>query len=208
MSLNKIVSYVAVVALVAVSVVMPVLVQAQTAMTVGIVTPVAGSTVMVGQTVTFTAQANGGNGIYSYGWDFGNNQQGSGRVFDQVYSVVGDYVVTVVAADTAGNTASANLAVHVVAGTNPNPTTLTISNVRVTDVTSNSAVVRWETNIPASSRVIYDTVSHASLGTAPNYGYANSTTVADTAPNGVTTHAVTVSGLAPATTYYFRAISQ
>jgi hypothetical protein len=57
MSLNKIVSYVAVVALVAVSVVMPILAQAQTAMTVGIVTPVAGSTVMVGQTVTFTAQA-------------------------------------------------------------------------------------------------------------------------------------------------------
>jgi hypothetical protein len=63
---------------------------------------------------------------------------------------------------------------------------------------------------PASSRVIYDTVSHASaVGAAgSNYGYANTTVATDVAPNGVTAHAVTISGLAPATTYYFRAISQ
>lgn len=208
MKLNNVFNYVAVVALVAAAVVIPVLAQAQTAMTTTIVTPVANATVNVGQTVAFTAQASGGNGIYNYGWDFGNGQQASGRVFDQVYNTAGNYVVTLVASDTAGNSASANTTVHVV--NNGTPAALAITNVRVTDITSNSVVVRWETNLPASSRVIYDTVSHASITgmAAPNYGYANSTTVADVAPNGVTTHAVTISGLAPATTYYFRAISQ
>lgn len=208
MKLNKIVSYMAVVALAGASVVLPVLAVAQTAMTVSVVAPAHNATITVGQTVAFTAQATGGNGLYSYAWDFGNGQQASGRVFDQVYNTVGDYVVTLVASDTAGSNASANITVHVVAGTNP--TTLTISNVRVTDITSSSVVVRWETNLPASSRVIYDTVSHASaVGAAgSNYGYANTTVATDVAPNGVTAHAVTISGLAPATTYYFRAISQ
>ncbi|MEK7505252.1 MAG: fibronectin type III domain-containing protein, partial [Patescibacteria group bacterium] len=81
------------------------------------------------------------------------------------------------------------------------------SNIRVTDVTQNSAIVRWTTNLGASSRVIYDTASHANLGEAPNYGYANSTETIDTGA-GVTEHAVTLTGLSPATTYYFRVISE
>lgn len=82
-----------------------------------------------------------------------------------------------------------------------------ISNLRATDITSNSVVIRWETDRPATSRVIYDTESHdLSDGPPPNYGYRFSTQTFDTNPK-VTEHAVQISGLTPSTTYYFRAVS-
>ncbi len=64
--------------------------------------------------------------------------------------------------------------------------------------------VVWTTDHPATSRVIYDTVSHAVLGAAPNYGYANST-VEDAVL--VTGHSVSVPGLTAGTTYFFRTVS-
>lgn len=90
---------------------------------------------------------------------------------------------------------------------------LRIVNVRVTDVTRSSAIIRWETvdlagnPKAADSRVIYDTASHPDISgqSAPNYGYQFSTGT-DTAL--VTSHAVTVSGLSSNTKYYFRAISE
>ncbi len=92
-------------------------------------------------------------------------------------------------------------------GTTTDP--LTISNIRVTDVTYNSAIVRWTTNKTASSRVIYDAVSHPSITgqSAPNFGYASSTATVDV-DTKVTEHAVTVTSLLPSTSYYFRVLSQ
>ena len=92
-------------------------------------------------------------------------------------------------------------------GTTTDP--LTISNIRVTDVTYNSAIVRWTTNKTASSRIIYDAVSHPSITgqSAPNFGYASSTVTTDVDIK-VAEHAVTVAGLLPSTTYYFRVLSQ
>lgn len=89
------------------------------------------------------------------------------------------------------------------------PDPLTISNIRVTDVTYQSAIVRWTTNLTASSRVIYDTVSHPSITgqSAPNFGYASSTATTDAGVK-VTEHAVSMTGLLPSTTYYFRVLSQ
>jgi PKD repeat protein len=86
-------------------------------------------------------------------------------------------------------------------------TDLIITNVRVTDITKNSVVIRWDTNLSANSRVIYDLVSHSSIAgqSAPNYGYQFSTAT-DSAL--ITSHAVTVSGLSANTHYYFRVISE
>ena len=70
-------------------------------------------------------------------------------------------------------------------------------------VGTTTTTITRTTDDPATSRVIYDTVSH-SLGAAPNYGYANST-VEDTTL--VTLHSVGVTGLTSGTTYYYRTVS-
>ncbi len=81
---------------------------------------------------------------------------------------------------------------------------LAISNEANRDSRTDTATVNWFTNLPATSRVIYDTVSHSTLGSPPNYGYAYST---DEDPTKVTFHTVTITGLIPETTYYWRAVS-
>ncbi len=69
---------------------------------------------------------------------------------------------------------------------------------------SSTATVVWSTNKPGTSRVVYDTVSHPILGDSPNYGYAYST-IEDS--NKVNLHSVTITGLIPGVTYYWRAVS-
>jgi len=68
----------------------------------------------------------------------------------------------------------------------------------------NTVTVSWFTNLPSTSRVIYDTVSHPVLGDPPNYGYAFSTSEDS---NKVTFHSMSIGGLEPDTTYYWRAVS-
>ena len=179
-------------------------VSAQTALQANILGPANGSSYAVGQLVSFGASAEGGSAPYVYNWDFGDGSSQSGQSFDRAYTQAGSRTVKLTVTDFAGATAEATRNITITSGTS-NP--LTISNVRVTDVTKNSAVVRWTTNKPATSRVIYDTVSHATLGSAPNYGYANTTGTTDV-DTKVTEHAVTVSGLSSQTTYYFRVISE
>jgi len=70
---------------------------------------------------------------------------------------------------------------------------LTITNVQASDINADSAVVTWQTNNPANSRVDY--------GTTANYG----SSVADAAT--VTNHSVTISGLANNTTYHYKVTS-
>ena len=69
-----------------------------------------------------------------------------------------------------------------------------------------SVIMTWFTNKAATSRVVYDNVSHPLGGTPPNYGYQWSTGTIDTDPK-ITFHIVTITGLLPATVYYFRPIS-
>lgn len=83
-------------------------------------------------------------------------------------------------------------------------TFLTIHTENTITADSDRATVSWFTNIPATTRVIYDTVSHPTLGSPPNYGYAFST-VEDT--NLVVYHVVELTGLTPGQTYYWRAVS-
>ena len=90
-----------------------------------------------------------------------------------------------------------------------------ISQESSQDVASASAIITWTTNVPATSRVVYDTVSHPVLGNSSClvpyeslncYGYANTTTIKDIASK-VLSHSVEIFGLSPDTTYYFRTIS-
>lgn len=290
----------------------PLLVLAQTALTASITAPSASQTLSVGQAVTFTGSASGGNAtFYSYVWNFGDGTFGAGSTFSKTYNSAGSYPVTLTVADHDGSQASISRTVTVTGGGNPgdttaptapvitsatpssgstatspattitwsastdagglagysylwdnNPTTnpdhtvdstgLTlnqnlsngtwyfhiiavdnagnvstptthygpitiqsattpvapvISNIRVDGITQTSVVIHWDTNIPADSRVIYDTVSHPTLGSAPNFGYAFSSDTFDTTTK-VTTHTVTLTGLTPNTQYFFRVLSQ
>jgi len=81
-----------------------------------------------------------------------------------------------------------------------------ISGESSSEIEDTSITITWTTDHAGTSRVIYDTVSHSILGSAPNYGYAYSTNETNTSPM-VTSHSVTVDSLSPETTYYFRAVS-
>jgi len=176
-----------------------------------IVAPANNSNVETGQTVTFTAAATGGEPPYAYTWDFGDGAEAFGQSYQKTYTEPGAKTVVLTITDFAARTATANINLTIIAPPPPSPPgePLTISNIRVTDVTHESAIIRWMTNRAASSRVIYDTVSHPSITgqSAPNFGYAFSTAILDTDPK-VVEHAVAVSSLSPNTTYYFRVISQ
>src|SRR5713101_5412333 len=79
-----------------------------------------------------------------------------------------------------------------VSGANNNLfTTLIISNVQTGSVTTSVSQVVWTTNVSADSSVDYGTTT----------AYGNSTPV-DSAM--VTSHQITLSGLAPGTTYYYQ----
>ncbi|MGQ9809363.1 MAG: family 10 glycosylhydrolase [Armatimonadota bacterium] len=69
-----------------------------------------------------------------------------------------------------------------------------ISDVAASGITNNSAVITWQTNVPATSRVEY--------GTTPAYGMSS---LLYSTPR--TAHTVTLTGLQPNTLYYYRVIS-
>src|SRR3989338_7061257 len=79
-----------------------------------------------------------------------------------------------------------------------------ISDETGSSVSQSSLTITWTTDFVATSRVVYDTVSHAVLGEAPNYGYTNSTVEDSTK---VTSHSVDLTGLTAGTTYYYRTVS-
>ncbi|MDO8575102.1 MAG: dockerin type I domain-containing protein, partial [bacterium] len=73
---------------------------------------------------------------------------------------------------------------------------------------TNSVTITWTTTHPATSRVIWDTISHNNASTTEagpvNYGYANSTTENVAL---ITSHSVAVGGLSSGTQYFFRTVS-
>ncbi|KKT55599.1 MAG: VCBS repeat-containing protein [Microgenomates group bacterium GW2011_GWC1_44_23] len=96
-----------------------------------------------------------------------------------------------------GNTATVNISID---------TPPLISSEAVNAPSETGVTIVWNTDHPSTSRVIYETISHPTLGDAPNYGYAHSTVEKDDSPK-VTSHAVTITGLTAGTTYYYRAVS-
>src|SRR6266481_4442318 len=71
------------------------------------------------------------------------------------------------------------------------PSTLVITNVQTASITTSSSQIVWATNVPANSSVDFGTTT----------AYGNSTPVDSTM---VTSHQVTLSGLAAGTTYYYQ----
>lgn len=138
---------------------------------------------------------SGLSGIY-YTTDTTTPSNTNGTLYSSPISIGVDTTLKAVAYDNAGNTSGVLEAVYGIAPV--------IFSETSSSVTSTSTTITWTTDDPATSRVIYDTVSHLVLGPAPNYGYANST-VED--PAKVTSHSVAVSGLSAGTTYYYRTVS-
>jgi len=83
---------------------------------------------------------------------------------------------------------------------------LIIFNEMVSEVTDTTATITWTTNKNATSRVVYDTVSHPEISgqLPPKYSYAFSNTEDSTKIVG---HSMIITGLTPQTKYYFRPIS-
>lgn len=189
-------------------VVAPTLALAQTAPTVSIVSPSNNAQVTVNQAVTLQAQVSGGVAPVKYNWTFSEGEAKSGQTVSHTFTSTGSKTITVKAIDRNLADDTETITVNVVNATTQD---VVISNVQVTDKTQNAATITWTTNIPATSRVIYDTASRrvsatdgGTIGSAPNYGYTNSTTRDDAK---VTSHSVRLTGLTPNTTYYFRVLS-
>ena len=94
------------------------------------------------------------------------------------------------------------------------PPGLTIKAESVkTAAATTTAVITWTTSYPSTSYVIYSSSNEPRVldlsdngGTPPKYGYAHATPEIDTDPKAIN-HSVTIYGLTPGETYYFRAVS-
>ncbi|HVL69942.1 MAG TPA: carboxypeptidase regulatory-like domain-containing protein [Vicinamibacterales bacterium] len=100
------------------------------------------------------------------------------------------YSITVSSTDAVGNGPTLGGPVDGTTAATPDTTPPVISNLRVEDISETTAVVRWETDEPASSGVDY--------GTAP--GAPDSTRAG---VSRVTSHSLVLTGLADGTLYYF-----
>jgi hypothetical protein len=77
-------------------------------------------------------------------------------------------------------------------------------------VGSGVVIVTWDTNISATSQVIYGLASNGPYNinmSANNFGYTYGTPEQDLDPNKVTSHFVTISGLTPGN-YVYRVVSK
>jgi len=73
---------------------------------------------------------------------------------------------------------------------------LTISDVSATRISHNRATICWSTDGKTASQVLYDTVSHDSIGDYAYYTGERKALVEE--------HKVTLNKLSPSTTYYYR----
>lgn len=172
-----------------------------------ITSPTAGSTYTVGQTVTLTGASTGAVGNVNYIWSFSDGTTSrTGQNQTVVFTTAGAKTITLMAGDASGANSTKTVNITVNTGSSQKPV---ISNIATSNITQTGVTITWTTDIPATSRVIYDTVSHPDISgqTAPNFGYAASTVESDVTTK-VTGHTVTLSGLNPGTKYYFRVLSQ
>ena len=88
------------------------------------------------------------------------------------------------------------------------PAGLTIQSDSITTIsTQTTVVITWLTSYESTSQVVYGTdFGVFDLMTKPNYGYPNAAPVPEDFAK-VVAHSVTITGLLPSTTYYYRCIS-
>ncbi|MBM3206738.1 MAG: hypothetical protein FJZ43_03910, partial [Candidatus Staskawiczbacteria bacterium] len=100
-------------------------------------------------------------------------------------------------------------------GTPPSPTLVIIeSSIAYSNITENGMTITWDTNLPASSYIVYSLASASdqldnldNSGTPPTYGYQFSTPELDINPK-TTSHTATLTGMTPNTPYHFRLVSR
>lgn len=143
-------------------------------------------------------EGSGLSGIY-YTTDGSEPSKETGTLFEGPIIVNKSMTIKAIAYDNVGNT---SLVSQLAYGIAPQISEETSANPTTTSIT-----VNWSTDNPSTSRIIYDTISHTTLGAPPNYGYANSTVEGDISPK-VTSHSVVLTGLNEGTTYYYRTISK
>ena len=157
--------------------------------------PVAGD-YLTDQSVTLSSTDSGSGLDKIYYTTDGSDPDNSSTEYSGAITVDKDMTIKAIAYDNAGNASDVLEAVYGIAPV--------ITEETSSSVSSSSTTITWLTDDPATSRVIYDTVSHAVTGAAPNYGYANSTVEDE---NEVLSHSVAITGLSVGTTYYFRTVS-
>ena len=98
-------------------------------------------------------------------------------------------------------------------GGSPGAPALSIYNETNVIPTETSVTITWTTSYAATSQVIYGAENELHVlnlndntGTPPLYGYAHTTPEYDVATR-VVYHSITITGLTPGTTYYYRAVS-
>ena len=167
------------------------------------VSPTANDTIS-GSTVLEAAASDSLSGVDSLKFQYKRNDgidifhDIAGTSWDTTGLALDMYTLRAIITDKAGNSTTIDRLVDVAA---------VVSGQASTTPSDSSAVISWTTDRLTSSRVVYDTVSHGSLGVAPNYGYASSTGTSDTSPK-VLNHSVTINGLSDGTVYYYRTISE
>ena len=173
-----------------------------------ITAPTADATYTAGQIVNLSATSVGAIGAVNYVWSFSDGTASrAGQAQTVAFATTGPKTITLMAGDASGANDVKTVNVTVSAGTTSQKPV--ISNIATSNITQTSVTITWDTNIVSSSRVIYDSTSHADISgqVAPNFGYVASTPETDTVTK-VTSHSVNISGLNPGTKYYFRVLSQ
>ncbi|KKR70654.1 MAG: endoglucanase-like protein, nonfunctional [Candidatus Woesebacteria bacterium GW2011_GWA2_40_7b] len=157
-------------------------------------TPVAGDYTSDQSVTLSSSDSLSGFGAIYYTTD-GSVPDATKTLYAGAITVDKDMTIKAIAYDNAGNAGGILEATYGIAPV--------ISGETSSSATTDSVTITWTTDEAATSRVIYDTASHA-LGAAPNYGYANST---DEDSTKVTSHSVGLTGLTAGTTYYYRTVS-
>jgi hypothetical protein len=142
------------------------------------------------------ASDDSGSGLKNIYYTLDGTTPDNGKtLYAGAISVNHDMTIKAIAYDNANNASSILTAVYGIAPV--------ISGETSSSVSETTATITWTTDDLSTSRVVYDTVSHA-LGSAPNYGYATSTVEDGTK---VTSHSVGLTGLTAGTTYFYRTVS-
>ncbi len=177
----------------------PAIVLDTTPPTISLTAPTSGATVTGTVTLSATATDNVGVTGVQFQLDGGNlgavlSGAGPGYTlsWDTTASSNGSHTLTAVASDAAGNQGVSS-AVTVTVNNPVVPPV--ISGVAASSISSSGATITWSTDKPANSQVAYGTTSAYGSTSALNSSL-------------VTSHSVTLAGLAASTTYHYQAMSQ